>query len=69
MPKTTPAPDAPLRFLSPNADKPEPKIFATKAQRHKDTKTPRILFCYSFWVTWCLGGEKKKGDKHECLCV
>jgi hypothetical protein len=32
----------------------EPKIFATKAQRHE------VLFCYSFLVSWCLGGEKKK---------
>jgi hypothetical protein len=27
------------------------KIFATK--------TRRILFCYSFFESWCLGGEKK----------
>jgi hypothetical protein len=52
VPKTTPAPDAPLRFLSPNADKPEPKIFATKAQRHKDTKDFILLFFLGNLVPW-----------------
>jgi len=39
-------------MATPNPDKPEPKSFATKAQS--------ILICYSFLVSWCLCGEKKK---------
>jgi len=30
------------------------KILATKAQSHE-----KILFCYSFLVSWCFSGEKK----------
>jgi len=37
-----------------NPDKPEPKIFATKALRHKG-------YIYdSFFVPWCLSGRMEK---------
>jgi len=39
---------------SPNPDKPEPKILATKALKHKGN------IYYSFFVPWCLVAECKK---------
>jgi len=42
-------------FVNPNPDKLEPKDIC-----HQVTKTRRTLFCYSFLVSWCLCGEKKK---------
>jgi len=44
-----------LNSNAPNLDKPEPRNIC-----HQGTKTRRILFCYSFLVSWCLGGKKKK---------
>jgi hypothetical protein len=38
----------------PNRDNPEPKIFATKALRHKG------YIYYSLLVAWCLSGRIEK---------
>jgi len=39
---------------SPAAVKPEPKNIC-----HQGTKTRRILFCYSFLVSWCVWRKEK----------
>jgi hypothetical protein len=41
--------------IAPYPDKPELKNIC-----HQGTKQRRILFRYSFLVSWCLCGEKKK---------
>jgi hypothetical protein len=43
-----------LLSVNPNPDKPEPKIFATKALRHKG------FIYYSFFVPWRLSGKMEK---------
>jgi hypothetical protein len=41
-------------MVTPNPDKPKPKIFATKTLRHKG------YIYYSFFVPWCLSGGMEK---------
>jgi hypothetical protein len=43
-----------IDYSTPNPDKSEPKIFATKALRHKG------YIYYSFFVPWCLSGKMEK---------